>query len=153
MIRKNLNFYLLQTSLVICEICKYVRKTKKYKLQLGIRVRIGLKNFVRCQKYLCFKRFYSFIFREGKGGRETSMCGCPPSAPYWGPGPQPWHVPWLGIDPATPWLAVWCSIHWVIPARVRCQKSLVTLNLNLRLNTTRSRRSTVFKLWSLLYTK
>ena len=51
------------------------------------------------------KIFYLFIFREGKGGRkrrrETSMSGCLSSAPYWVPGPQPRHVPWLGIQLAT----------------------------------------------------
>ena len=26
------------------------------------------------------------------------MCGCLSSAPYWGPGPQPRHMPWLGIN-------------------------------------------------------
>ena len=41
--------------------------------------------------------------REGwrKRGRETSVCGCVSHMPYWGPGPQPRHVPWLGIEPAT----------------------------------------------------
>ena len=43
------------------------------------------------------KRFYLFIFRErgmeGERGRETSMCGCLSHAPYWGPDPQPRHVP------------------------------------------------------------
>ena len=38
-----------------------------------------------------------FIFgerrREGERGRETSMCVCLWCAPYWGPGPQPSHVP------------------------------------------------------------
>ena len=29
------------------------------------------------------------------------MCGCLSSAPYWGPGPQPRHVPRLGVEPAT----------------------------------------------------
>ena len=38
--------------------------------------------------------------REGKRGRETSMCGCLSCAPYRGPGPQPRHVPCLGIEPA-----------------------------------------------------
>ena len=46
-------------------------------------------------------------FREGgkggrKSGRETSMCGCLSRAPYWGPGPQPRHVPWLGFELITP---------------------------------------------------
>ena len=56
-----------------------------------------------------FKRFLKFIFREGKGGRkrgrEISMCGCLSRAPYWGPGPQPRHVPGLGIKLATLWFA------------------------------------------------
>ena len=26
------------------------------------------------------------------------MCGCPSSAPYWGPDAQPRHVPWGGIE-------------------------------------------------------
>ena len=38
-------------------------------------------------------------------GRETSMCGCLPHAPYWGPGQQPRHVPWLGIKLAILWFA------------------------------------------------
>ena len=44
------------------------------------------------------KRFYLFLERgEGKErGRETSIGGCFPHAPYWGPGPQPRHVPWTG---------------------------------------------------------
>ena len=57
-----------------------------------------------------------FILREGKGGRETSMCGCLSQAPYWGPGLQPRHVPWLGIEWATLWFAGQRSIHWATPA-------------------------------------
>ena len=37
--------------------------------------------------------------------RETSMCGCLLCFPYWGPGPQPRNVSWLGIEPATLWFA------------------------------------------------
>ena len=33
------------------------------------------------------------------------MCGCLSRAPYWGPGPQPRCVPWLGIEQATLWFA------------------------------------------------
>ena len=65
------------------------------------------------------KRFYLFNFRgEGKEiGRETSKCGWLSYAPYWEPGPQPRHVPWVGIELATLWFSDWCSIHWATPAR------------------------------------
>ena len=70
-----------------------------------------------------FKRFYLFIFREGKGGRkrgrETPVCGCLSRAPYWGPGLKPRHVPWLGIEPATLWFTGRRSIHWATPARAK----------------------------------
>ena len=51
-----------------------------------------------------FLKFYLFtdFLRVGKGGRETaretSMCTCLSHGPHWGPGPQPRHVPWLGIE-------------------------------------------------------
>ena len=45
------------------------------------------------------------------------MCGCLSHAPYWGPGPQPRHVFWLGIDMATLWFTGQHSIHWATPAR------------------------------------
>ena len=35
------------------------------------------------------------------------MCVCLSYTLYWGPGPQPRHVPWLGIEPATLWFAGW----------------------------------------------
>ena len=59
-------------------------------------------------------RYYLFSDRgEGrKRGRETSVCGCLSCAPYWGPGPQPRHVPPLGMGPAmTTWFAGGHSIH------------------------------------------
>ena len=37
------------------------------------------------------------------------MCGCLLCAPYWGPGPQPRQVPWLGIELATLSFTGWCS--------------------------------------------
>ena len=81
-----------------------------------------------------FLRFYLFIFREGKGGwkreRETSMCGCLPHTPYWGPGPQPRHVPWLGIELETLWLAGQHSIHWATPARANILKQMLNQNIN-----------------------
>ena len=45
------------------------------------------------------------------------MCGCLSLAPYWGPGPQPRHAPWLVIKLATLWFTGWHSVHWVTPAR------------------------------------
>ena len=58
---------------------------------------------------------YLFLEREGKGGRrrgdkhvcvrETLVC-CLLNTPNWGPGPQPRHVPGLGIELATLWLAL-----------------------------------------------
>ena len=44
-----------------------------------------------------FKRFYLFIFREGKGGRKrgrgTSRCGCLSHTPNWQCGPHPGMCP------------------------------------------------------------
>ena len=55
--------------------------------------------------HMNFFKGFIYLFLEGKGGRKsgrkTSMCGCPSCGPHWGPGPQPRHVPWLGIEPAT----------------------------------------------------
>ena len=61
---------------------------------------------------------YIFLERARQGKkRETSMCGCLLCAPYWGPGPQPRHVPWLGIEQMTLSFPGLCSIHWATPAR------------------------------------
>ena len=45
------------------------------------------------------------------------MCGWLSCTPYWGPGPQPRPVPWLGIELVTLWFTGRYSIHWAIPAR------------------------------------
>ena len=63
-----------------------------------------------------------FIFREREDGREkererTSICGYLSSTPYQGPGPQPRHVSWLGIEPGTLRFSGQRSIHWATPAR------------------------------------
>ena len=55
-----------------------------------------------------FERYFIYLFLErGKGGRkrgrETSICGCLSRGPHWGPGLQPRHVPWLGIELVTLW--------------------------------------------------
>ena len=69
---------------------------------------------------LFFKRFYLFIFREGRRGRKREkhqyvVASVVP--PHWGPGLQPRYVPWLGIEPATLWFIVLCLIHWATSAR------------------------------------
>ena len=62
------------------------------------------------------------------------MCGCLSSAPYWGPGLQPRHVPWLGIELATLWFAGQLSIHYATPVKVLnilyCSKLLQNEHLN-----------------------
>ena len=74
-----------------------------------------------CNQNDYFLRFYLFIFRqrggEGERGREISICGCLLHAPYWGPGLQPRHVSWLGIELAILWFAGQRSICWATPAR------------------------------------
>ena len=64
-----------------------------------------------------FKDFIYLFLEKGEGRekeRETSMCGCLSCTPNWGPGPQPRHVPCLGIELATLWFTGW---HWATPAR------------------------------------
>ena len=68
-----------------------------------------------------WKRFYLFW---GKGeGREKEgekhRCGRDTSVPNWGPGLQPRHVPWLGIELETFRFAGWHSTHWAAPARAK----------------------------------
>ena len=74
--------------------------------------------------YLFFTFYLIIFFRERKEGRkrgrETSMCGCFSHIPNWGRDPQPRHVPWLGIEPATLWFTGQHSIHWATPARALC---------------------------------
>ena len=61
---------------------------------------------------------YVFLGRgEGDRGREPLMSGCLSGTPYWGSGPQPRHVSWLGIEAATLWFPGRHSIHWATPAR------------------------------------
>ena len=71
--------------------------------------------------FFFFKDFIYLFLERGEGKkkerRETSVCGCLSSTPYWGPSLQPRHVPWLGIEPTTLWFAGQHSIHWATPAR------------------------------------
>ena len=55
------------------------------------------------------------------------MCGCLSHAPYWGPGPQPRHVPWLEIELVTLWFTGQHSIHWATPARATLETYIVLL--------------------------
>ena len=61
--------------------------------------------------------------RKGVRGRETMVqemsIGCLLHNPGWGPGPQPRHVPWLRITPATIWFTGQYSNHWATPTRAR----------------------------------
>ena len=75
-----------------------------------------------CSLKVSIKKFiYLFIFRGGgrEKERETPVCSCLLCTPYWGPGPQPRHVPWLGIEPVTLWFTGWHSIHWATPIRAK----------------------------------
>ena len=80
---------------------------------------------VQCHFYhiIFFKKDFIYLFLErGERGRkrwrETSLCGYLSHAPYWGPWPQPRHVPWLGIESVTLWFAGRHSINWATPARI-----------------------------------
>ena len=44
-----------------------------------------------------------FIFREREGREKETSFGCLPHAPHQGPGLEPRHVPWLGIELETLW--------------------------------------------------
>ena len=50
------------------------------------------------------------------------MGGCLSRVPTWGPGPQPRHVPWLGIEPATLVFTGQQSINWATPVRAESRR-------------------------------
>ena len=59
-----------------------------------------------------------FILRErGREGEKHQCMAASRAPPYWGLGPQPRHVLWLGIKLVTLWFTGWRSIHWATPAR------------------------------------
>ena len=97
-------------------------KTRRLKMRAWTRL-VVLETKTKWVDRRYFKLFLkmSFIYfqrEEGKEkGRETSMCGCFSCVPHWGPGPQPRHVPWLGIQLAILWFTGRCSIRWATPAR------------------------------------
>ena len=81
---------------------------------------------------LIFFKYFIYLFLDrGKGGRkrgrETSMCGCLSHHPSWGPGPQPRHVPWLGIEPVTLWFTGQHLVYWT--TLVKAATSVLTQNI------------------------
>ena len=46
---------------------------------------------------------------------DKTSISCLLHTPSQGPGLQPRHVPWLGIEPGTFWFMEWCSTHWAAP--------------------------------------
>ena len=86
--------------------CKGTRKRKtneaqcEYKEENNKEINaIVLKIIEKINETKSWSFFYDFIYlflergERRKKERETSMCGCFSSAPYWGPGLQPRHVP------------------------------------------------------------
>ena len=67
------------------------------------------------------KRFYVFIFRErGRKGKKEGEEHRYVREASTGPGPQPRHVPCLGIKPVTFRLVGWTLTYWVTPVRATC---------------------------------
>ena len=74
--------------------------------------------------FILFLKDFIYLFLEKGEGKEKererninvwSSLTCS----HWEPGPQPRHVPWLGMEPPTLWFTGPCSIHWAIPARAQ----------------------------------
>ena len=63
--------------------------------------------------------FKDFIYWSEEKGRETWVA-CLSHGPTWAPGPQPRHVPSLGIKPATFWFAGQHPTHWATTVRAVC---------------------------------
>ena len=76
------------------------------------------------KKALFFLKIFIYLFVERGEGREKERernisVWLHLHAPYWGPGPQPKHVPWLGIEPATLWFTGQHSIHCATPVKAK----------------------------------
>ena len=88
---------------------------------------------------MCFKKILFIYFRQrGKEGeregekhqRVVASHTFPPLGTW--PGPQPRHVPWLGIEPATLWFTGQHSVHWATPARAHLHVlSTISLDIDL----------------------
>ena len=80
--------------------------------------------FTKKVENILFLKDFIYLFLDRGEGKEKErerntnvwlyLC-----CPYWGAGPQPRHVPWLGTKPVTLWFASQHSIHWATPARVK----------------------------------
>ena len=91
----------------------------------------------RCPIHVSLSHQFFFWEREGKEERgekhqfvKETLMGCLSHPSTWGPGPQPRHVPWLGIELANLGFAGWHSIHWG-----QGSQSNVSLSLCLSLET------------------
>ena len=88
----------------------------------------------RMHSFFFFKDFIYLFLERGEGKekeRERIIYVWLPlvcADPHWGPGPQPRHVPWLGIELETLWFTGLCSIHWATPARAECIAAKVYSN-------------------------
>ena len=69
--------------------------------------------------FFFFLRFYLFRERKREGERKGEKHGSVAShtCPNQGPGPQPRHVPWPGIQLMTFHFAVWQPTNWAMLAR------------------------------------
>ena len=58
-----------------------------------------------------FLKYFIYLFLErGEGREKHQSVVASHSPPHWGPGLQPRHVPWLGIESVTLWFAVLNSL-------------------------------------------
>ena len=81
----------------------------------------GIRQYHLIILYSFFKDFIYLFLERGKWRekeRERNInVWLPLARPYWGPDPQPRHVPWLGIELVTLWFTGRHSIHRGTPAR------------------------------------
>ena len=86
----------------------------------------------------CFLGFYLFTFRkresewerEGEKQVRDTWIGSFSHAPYWGPGQQPRHMPWLGTELVTFWFTGWAQstephqpgLHQILSLNIPLQK-------------------------------
>ena len=88
-------------------VCAPSNRIKKNRRQRLNRIARRYRETMLGISILHFLKKYIYLFLERVEGREKESernIGCQLSAyPQPGPGPPPWHVPWLEIKPATLW--------------------------------------------------